>query len=60
MGMIDHHLAQAGIGQSLQVPRDQRFATHRQKRFRRVVGQGPHSFAATGRENHDLHWANAQ
>ena len=57
MRVVDHHLAQAGPRQALQMPDDQRFAAHRQEGLGREIGQRPHALAAPGSQNHCLHGA---
>jgi len=54
-GGVDDDVPDAGAGERLDVPLDQRFAAHLQQRFGRVVGQRPHALAAPGREDHGSH-----
>ena len=49
---IDHGFADAGAGELVQHMIEQGLAGHAHQRLRHMVGQGPHSHAETGGEDH--------
>ena len=55
MRVINDDLAKSGLRQALQMPRDERLATHHQQGLGGVVGQRPHALAAPGGQNHGFH-----
>ena len=55
MGVIDDDFMEPGHSQSFKMPDDQRLSPSHQQGFWRVIGQWPHSFAASGGKEHGFH-----
>jgi hypothetical protein len=55
MSVIDHQFGDAGGGQALDMPDDQRLACGHEEWFGAVVGEWTHAFAPSGGKNHCFH-----